>query len=94
MGNMPTSEDQLYYSMHGAKSEFEKAKITERMTWGRLEWGKWFGITRIAAMDIDKEKECFVINQAIAKVWEGKRFVAGCPVRADETENRLPPPGF
>lgn len=66
-----TPEGQLFYSMRGAISEFEKAKITERMTRGRREkarQGKVIRDYRVYGYDYDKEKECFIVNEEEAKV--------------------------
>ena len=66
-----TPEGQLFYSMRGAISEFEKAKITERMTRGRREKARQGKVVRdyqVYGYDYDKEKECFVINEDEAKV--------------------------
>src|SRR5690554_2222938 len=66
-----TPEGQLFYSMRGAISEFEKAKINERMTRGRREkarQGKVVRDYRVYGYDYDKEKECFVVNEDEARV--------------------------
>lgn len=66
-----TPEGQLFYSMRGAISEFEKAKINERMTRGRKQkarQGKVLRDFKVYGYNYDKEKECFVINDKEAKV--------------------------
>ncbi|MBD1371098.1 recombinase family protein [Hazenella sp. IB182357] len=66
-----TPEGNLFYSMRGAISEFEKAKITERMKRGRLakaRQGKVLRDFRIFGYDYDKEQAQLVINHAEAQV--------------------------
>ncbi|SEM74247.1 recombinase family protein [Lihuaxuella thermophila] len=66
-----TPEGQLFYSMRGAISEFEKAKINERMSRGRREkarQGKVVKDPKIYGYDYDKETEQLVINEEEAKV--------------------------
>ncbi|SMO63743.1 recombinase family protein [Melghirimyces algeriensis] len=66
-----TPEGQLFYSMRGAISEFEKAKINERMTRGRKQkarQGKLLRDFQVYGYDYDKEKESFVIHDQEAEV--------------------------
>lgn len=66
-----TPEGNLFYSMRGAISEFEKAKINERMSRGRREkarQGKVLRDFKIYGYDFDKEKEQLVVNEEEAKV--------------------------
>lgn len=66
-----TPEGTLFYAMRGAISEFEKAKITERMCRGRREKAKQGKILRdfqIYGYDYDKEREALVINEREASV--------------------------
>lgn len=64
-----TPEGQLFYSMRGAISEFEKAKINERMSSGRkrkAREGKVVKNNFIYGYDYNKEKGELVINEAEA----------------------------
>lgn len=66
-----TPEGQLFYSMRGAISEFEKAKINERMSSGRREKarkGKVVKNTFTYGYDYDKENSEYVINEDEARV--------------------------
>ncbi|MGI6642165.1 MAG: recombinase family protein [Limnochordia bacterium] len=66
-----TPEGTLFYALRGAISEFEKAKITERMCRGRREKAKQGKVLRdfqIYGYDYDKERETLRINQAEAEV--------------------------
>ncbi|MGA9173545.1 MAG: recombinase family protein [Thermoactinomyces sp.] len=66
-----TPEGQLFYSLRGAISEFEKAKINERMSRGRKEkarQGKVLRDFQIYGYSYDKENEQFVINEEEAEV--------------------------
>ncbi|WP_438495758.1 recombinase family protein [Paenibacillus sp. IHBB 3054] len=66
-----TPEGQLFYSMRGAISEFEKAKITERMTSGRKEkadQGKVIKNSFLYGYDYDKENSRYLINEDEARV--------------------------
>ena len=62
-----TPEGNLFYALRGAISEFEKAKITERMCRGRREKARQGRILRdfqIYGYDFDKASEQLVINPA------------------------------
>lgn len=66
-----TPEGMLFYQMRGAIAEFEKAKITERMSRGRREkarQGKVLRDFQVYGYGYDKENEQFVINDYEAKV--------------------------
>lgn len=66
-----TPEGQLFYSMRGAISEFEKAKINERMTRGRKQKARQGRVLRdfqVYGYNYDKNKECFVICEEEATV--------------------------
>jgi site-specific DNA recombinase len=66
-----TTEGQLFYSMRGAISEFEKAKINQRMTSGRREkaqQGKVIKNSFIYGYDYDKANSRYVINEYEATV--------------------------
>ncbi len=66
-----TPEGNLFYSMRGAIAEFEKAKITERMSRGRREkarQGKVVKNNHIYGYDYDSEKGQLVINEHEAEV--------------------------
>ncbi|MCR6096839.1 recombinase family protein [Salipaludibacillus agaradhaerens] len=66
-----TPEGQLFYSIRGAVSEFEKAKITQRTKSGRKRKameGKAIKYVPVYGYDKDKEKESFKINEREAKV--------------------------
>lgn len=61
-----TPEGQLFYQMRGAISQFEKAKINERMSRGRREKARQGRVLRdfhIYGYDFDSETEQFVINE-------------------------------
>lgn len=60
-----TPEGNLFYALRGAISEFEKAKITERMCRGRREKARQGRVLRdfqIYGYDFDKETEQLVVN--------------------------------
>jgi site-specific DNA recombinase len=66
-----TPEGQLFFSLRGAISEFEKAKIKERTSSGRrskAKKGKVVKDSKIYGYVYDKEKETYVINEEEAKV--------------------------
>lgn len=66
-----TPEGQLFYSLRGAISEFEKAKINERMTSGRKRKaieGKVVKNSFIYGYDYDKEAGTYKKNEYEAKV--------------------------
>lgn len=66
-----TPEGQLFYSMRGAISEFEKAKITERMSRGRREkarQGKVVKDPKIYGYAYDKQTEQLIINEQEAHI--------------------------
>ncbi|WLR61775.1 recombinase family protein [Guptibacillus hwajinpoensis] len=66
-----TPEGMLFYQMRGAIAEFEKAKITERMSRGRREkarQGKVLRDFQVYGYSYDKEQEQFKINEYEAKV--------------------------
>lgn len=66
-----TPEGTLFYALRGAISEFEKAKITERMCRGRREKAKQGKVLRdfqIYGYDYDRNNESLVINQREAPV--------------------------
>lgn len=66
-----TPEGTLFYSMRGAISEFEKAKINERMSRGRKEKARQGRVLRdfqVYGYDYDKKMEKFIINEEEAKV--------------------------
>lgn len=66
-----TPEGMLFYQMRGAIAEFEKAKITERMSRGRREkarQGKVLRDFQVYGYSYDKENEQFVIDEYEAKV--------------------------
>lgn len=66
-----TPEGQLFYSMRGAISEFEKAKINERMSSGRREKARKGKVVKNSftyGYDYDKEKSEYVINEEEARV--------------------------
>ncbi|MGI6147774.1 MAG: recombinase family protein [Limnochordia bacterium] len=66
-----TPEGTLFYALRGAISEFEKAKITERMCRGRREKAKQGKILRdfhVYGYDYDRERAALVVNQAEAQV--------------------------
>ncbi len=66
-----TPEGQLFYQMRGAISQFEKAKINERMSRGRREKARQGRVLRdfhIYGYDFDAETEQFVINEREAAI--------------------------
>lgn len=66
-----TPEGTLFYALRGAISEFEKAKITERMCRGRREKAKQGKVLRdfhIYGYSYDKERHMLVVNPAEAQV--------------------------
>lgn len=66
-----TPEGNLFYSLRGAVSEFEKAKINERMSRGRKEkarQGKVLRDFQIYGYDYDKKIEQLIINEEEARV--------------------------
>lgn len=66
-----TPEGMLFYQMRGAIAEFEKAKITERMSRGRREkarQGKVLRDFQVYGYSYDKQDEQFEINDYEAKV--------------------------
>ncbi|MGI6674785.1 MAG: recombinase family protein [Limnochordia bacterium] len=81
-----TPEGNLFYALRGAISEFEKAKINERMCRGRREkarQGRVLRDFRIYGYDFDPHTEQLVINEAEAEV-----------VRQIYTWFLQPPPGI
>lgn len=66
-----TPEGQLFYQMRGAISQFEKAKINERMSRGRREkarQGRVLRDFRIYGYDFDSARDRFVINEQEAVI--------------------------
>ncbi|OIJ22006.1 recombinase family protein [Anaerobacillus alkalidiazotrophicus] len=66
-----TPEGMLFYQMRGAIAEFEKAKITERMSRGRREKariGKVLRDFQVYGYNYNKENEQFEVNEYEAKV--------------------------
>jgi len=66
-----TPEGNLFYALRGAISEFEKAKITERMCRGRREKARQGRVLRdfqIYGYDFDKTQEQLTINPQEAEV--------------------------
>lgn len=66
-----TPEGQLFLSLRGAISEFEKAKMNERMSRGRREkarQGKIVKDPKVYGYDYDPETEQLVINEEEAEV--------------------------
>lgn len=66
-----TPEGMLFYQMRGAFSEFEKAKINERMSRGRREkakQGKVVKDVKVYGYKFNKEKNQLEINESEAKV--------------------------
>lgn len=66
-----TPEGQLFYQMRGAISQFEKAKINERMTRGRREKARQGKVLRdyhIYGYDFDAASGQFTINEREAEV--------------------------
>ncbi|WP_121605291.1 recombinase family protein [Virgibacillus sp. Bac332] len=64
-------EGKLFYSLRGAISEFEKAKITERMSSGRkrkAQEGKIVKNHQMYGYNYDKEKAMYTINEHEASV--------------------------
>jgi len=81
-----TPEGNLFYALRGAISEFEKAKINERMCRGRREKARQGRVLRdfqIYGYDFDPRSEQLVINQGEAAV-----------VRRIYSWFLDPPPGF
>lgn len=71
-GEFEKSPDgRMFYMMRGAISEYEKAKINERMTRGRKQKAKQGKVVKnnyIYGYDYDKEKGQMVINKEEAKI--------------------------
>lgn len=69
-----TPEGNLFYALRGAISEFEKAKITERMCRGRREKARQGRVLRdffVYGYDFEPQGEQLVINHAEARVvWQ------------------------
>ncbi|WP_249414050.1 recombinase family protein [Alteribacter keqinensis] len=66
-----TPEGMLFYQLRGAIAEFEKKKITERMSRGRMQkarQGKVLRDYQIYGYDYDKDKEQLIINTYEANV--------------------------
>ncbi len=66
-----TPEGNLFYALRGAISEFEKAKITERMCRGRREKARQGRVLRdfqIYGYDFDSENEQLIINREEAAI--------------------------
>lgn len=66
-----TPEGNLFYALRGAISEFEKAKITERMCRGRREKARQGRVLRdfqIYGYDYDPEHEQLVVNVSEAPI--------------------------
>lgn len=66
-----TPEGNLFYSMRGAIAEFEKAKITERMSRGRRQkarQGKVLRDFQVYGYDFNRESEQMVINESEAQI--------------------------
>lgn len=66
-----TPEGQLFFSMRGAISEFEKEKIKQRTKGGKIKkakTGKVIGNYHLYGYDWDHEKETYVINEEQAKI--------------------------
>jgi site-specific DNA recombinase len=66
-----TPEGQLFFSLRGAISEFEKAKIKQRTVGGKvrkMKEGKILGAYGLYGYDYDKEKETYVINEKQAEI--------------------------
>lgn len=66
-----TPEGNLFYALRGAISEFEKAKITERMCRGRLEKARQGRVLRdfqIYGYDFDSQHDQLVINPEEAAI--------------------------
>ncbi|MCK9524877.1 MAG: recombinase family protein [Limnochordia bacterium] len=68
-----TPEGNLFYALRGAISEFEKAKITERMCRGRREKARQGRVLRdfqIYGYDFDKSTDQLIINAQEAAIVE------------------------
>lgn len=66
-----TPEGNLFYSMRGAIAEFEKAKITERMSRGRRQkarQGKVLRDFQVYGYAFDKEHEQMIVNENEAQI--------------------------
>ncbi|NMB00941.1 MAG: recombinase family protein [Firmicutes bacterium] len=66
-----TPEGNLFYALRGAISEFEKAKINERMCRGRREKARQGRVLRdfqIYGYDFEKDTERLVVNEAEAVI--------------------------
>lgn len=64
-------EGKLFYSLRGAISEFEKAKINERMTSGRKRKAQEGKIVKNSGMygyDYDKTKDMYTIKESEARI--------------------------
>lgn len=64
-------EGKLFYSLRGAISEFEKAKINERMTSGRkrkAQEGKVVKNSGVYGYDYDKEKSMYKVNETESRI--------------------------
>lgn len=66
-----TPEGNLFYSMRGAIAEFEKSKITERMSRGRKEKARQGRVLRdfqVYGYSFDKESEQFLVDEDEAAI--------------------------
>lgn len=66
-----TPEGMLFYQLRGAVAEFEKAKITERMSHGRRQKARQGKVVRdfqVYGYQYDQEKETFSIHTQEAKI--------------------------
>ncbi|WP_068791961.1 recombinase family protein [Brevibacillus laterosporus] len=66
-----TPEGNLFYSMRGAIAEFEKAKITERMSRGRRQkarQGKVLRDFQVYGYNFDKEHDRMIVNENEAEI--------------------------
>jgi len=66
-----SAEGALFFQMRGAISEFEKAKIAQRTTGGRVKkakMGKVVKNSKLYGYDYDKENSAYVINESEAKI--------------------------
>lgn len=66
-----TPEGNLFYSMRGAIAEFEKSKITERMSRGRKEKARQGRVLRdfqVYGYSYDKESEQFLVDEDEAAI--------------------------
>jgi site-specific DNA recombinase len=66
-----TPEGQMFFSMRGAISQFEKAKIKQRTVGGKvrkMKEGKVLGAYGLYGYDYDKNKSTYVINEKQAEV--------------------------